>query len=180
MSMTNAARQAAWRARRKTADQPPLPDRIAHLELELAKMKVRIERLELRVKNQVRRRSAETSLEPSEGARHFALVPVGTSQPKPLLAAVLRKRVVLAKPASPEQLFVITGPPPSQFKHRNSKSHRCSSEVSRGTPKPAVFKGFPRRRVGFCRASVRDGPGPRPRRRTRPARPAPHQGCQPA
>ena len=75
MSMTNAARQAAWRARQKTADQPPLPDRIAHLELELAKMKVRIERLELRVKNQARRRSAETSLEPSEGARHFTLVP---------------------------------------------------------------------------------------------------------
>jgi hypothetical protein len=70
MTMTNAQRQAAYRARQKLTGQRPLPDRTSQLEIELAKLKVRIERLELRVKNQTRRRPTQSSLEPAEVARN--------------------------------------------------------------------------------------------------------------
>jgi hypothetical protein len=139
MTMTNAERQAAWRARRKTAGQPPILDRVTQLELELTKLKIRIERLEQRVKNQARRRSTESSLEPSEVARNAFQVPeVHPNRNRfrpPSFANRLRSKnrphpnhcslslAYLARAENPVRI-VTERIAPSQFSHRNSRSHR--------------------------------------------------------
>jgi hypothetical protein len=74
MAMTNAERQARYRARHTVVGNRPIPERVTEIEAEVAKLKLVVSRLDQRQRNQARRRTAETLLEPSEARKHYLQV----------------------------------------------------------------------------------------------------------